>query len=55
VAPVSVPAYEPDPTTEPDVVDHQIIGARLRPQPAQAVLTKTITTGLDVGLSQELA
>ncbi|MDA3644389.1 hypothetical protein LZ318_30745 [Saccharopolyspora indica] len=50
----SLPAAEPD-AAEPHIVDHQMIGARLRPLASTAVLDKSIAVGVDAGLPHELA
>lgn len=46
---------EPEDFAESDIVDHRIIGARLRPQPTTAVLGKSIAAGVAAGLPAELA
>jgi len=55
MAPVSVPPIEPDPADESDIVDHQLIGARLRPPALRAVIAKSVAAGIAAGLSEELA
>jgi hypothetical protein len=50
-----ISASEPEDFTESDIVDHRIIGARLRPQPSTAVIEKSIAAGVAVGLPEELA
>ncbi|MET8431753.1 hypothetical protein ABZV61_02925 [Streptomyces sp900116325] len=40
---------------ESDVVDHRLIGARLRPPASQAVLEKSVAAGIAAGLSSEMA
>jgi hypothetical protein len=48
-------ANEPEDFAESDIVDHRIIGTRLRPQPATAVIDKSIAAGVAAGLPEELA
>jgi predicted translin family RNA/ssDNA-binding protein len=48
-------ADDPEDSAESDIVDHRIIGARLRPQPSTAVIEKSIAAGVAVGLPEELA
>jgi hypothetical protein len=55
VTAVSASANEPTPFTESDVVDHRLIGARLRPPASQAVIAKSVAAGMAAGLSEELA
>ncbi|GAB3852579.1 hypothetical protein ACFPIJ_64290 [Dactylosporangium cerinum] len=55
MAPVSVPADDADPSFESDIVDHQLIGARLRPPASAAVIAKSVAAGVAAGLSEELA
>jgi len=50
-----ISATEPEDFAESDIVDHRIIGARLRPQPSTAVLEKSIAAGVAAGLPEELA
>lgn len=49
-----LPAAEPD-VVEPNIVDHRMIGARLRPLASIAVIDKSIAAGVAAGLPQELA
>ncbi|MFJ6722367.1 hypothetical protein [Streptomyces sp. NPDC091259] len=42
-------------STESDIVDHRLIGARLRPPASQAVIDKSISAGVAIGLSPEMA
>ncbi|WP_327136285.1 hypothetical protein OG311_40400 (plasmid) [Streptomyces sp. NBC_01343] len=42
-------------STESDIVDHRLIGARLRPPASQAVIDKSISAGVAIGLSNEMA
>ncbi|MEV0611521.1 hypothetical protein AB0I61_34785 [Polymorphospora rubra] len=55
MAPVSASTAEPDPADESDIVDHQLIGARLRPPASTAVIAKSVAAGVAGGLSEELA
>lgn len=55
MTPVSVSAAEPTPFAESDIVDHRLIGARLRPLASAAVIAKSVDAGIAVGLSEELA
>jgi hypothetical protein len=55
VTPVSVSAAAPDPFAESDVVDHRLVGARLRPLASAAVIAKSVAAGVAAGLSDELA
>ncbi|MET9388441.1 hypothetical protein ABZY09_47685 [Streptomyces sp. NPDC002928] len=41
--------------TESDIVDHRLIGARLRPPASKAVLDKSISAGVAAGLSPTMA
>lgn len=52
MTPVSTSAAAP---TESDVVDHRLVGARLRPLASAAVIAKSIAAGVAAGLSEELA
>lgn len=51
---LSVSASEPD-TAELDIVDHRMIGARLRPLASTAVIDKSIAAGVAADLPEELA
>ncbi|MBB5913594.1 hypothetical protein BJY24_002461 [Nocardia transvalensis] len=51
----SLSAEESEDFIESDIVDHQVIGARLRPQASGAVIDKSIAAGMAVGLPRELA
>ncbi|WP_331747591.1 hypothetical protein OG365_40940 (plasmid) [Streptomyces sp. NBC_00853] len=42
-------------STESDIVDHRLIGARLRPPASQAVIDKSVAAGVAIGLSPEMA
>jgi hypothetical protein len=55
VTPMSVPVSESAPFAESDVVDHRLIGARLRPPASTAVMAKSVAAGIAAGLSEELA
>ncbi|GIF49319.1 hypothetical protein DFJ67_2145 [Asanoa ferruginea] len=55
MAPVPAPAVEAELAVESDIVDHQLIGARLRPPASAAVIAKSVATGVAAGLSEELA
>jgi len=55
VTPVSVSATEPGLFTESDIVDHWLVGARLRPLASAAVMAKSVAAGIAAGLSEELA
>jgi hypothetical protein len=46
---------EPDSFAESDVVDHRLIGTRLRPLASAAVIAKSVAAGIGTGLSEELA
>jgi hypothetical protein len=52
---VSESAAESTTFTESDVVDHRLVGARLRPPASDAVIAKSVAAGVGVGLSEELA
>ncbi|WP_280297080.1 hypothetical protein [Nocardia abscessus] len=41
--------------TESDIVDHRVVGERLRPPPSAAVLDKSVAAGVAAGLPEELA
>jgi hypothetical protein len=48
-------ANEADDFTELDIVDHKVIGGRLRPHAQTAVIDKSIAAGVEAGLTTELA
>jgi hypothetical protein len=50
-----VSAAEPTVFAESDIVDHQLVGAQLRPLASAAVIAKSIDAGIAAGLSEELA
>ncbi|MGK5681163.1 hypothetical protein [Actinoplanes sp. URMC 104] len=52
---VSTSPVEPDSADDSDIVDHQLIGARLRPPASTAVIAKSVAAGTAAGLSDELA
>ena len=55
MTPVSVSAAEPALFPESDIVDHRLVGARLRPLASPAVIAKSVNAGTAAGLSEELA
>ena len=46
---------EPEGFAESDVVDHRLVGVRLRPLASAAVIAKSVASGIAAGLSEELA
>jgi hypothetical protein len=50
-----VSAAEPAPFAESDIVDHRLVGARLRTPASAAVIAKSVAAGVAAGLSEELA
>lgn len=55
MTPVSLSAAEPTLFAESDIVDHRLVGARLRPLASAAVIAKSVAAGIAAGLSEELA
>jgi hypothetical protein len=55
VTSASAPVDEPDVIHESDIVDHRLIGARLRPQASAAVIAKSVAAAVAAGLTEELA
>jgi hypothetical protein len=53
--PMAMSAAESAPFAESDIVDHRLIGERLRPPASDAVLGKNVSLGIELGLPKELA